>query len=632
MHKISFITKVSQDKLTKSFITLDIECWVNPATGEHNPYAIGIYDGLQFYYCWSPDCSNKLLDFLLKKAFANSTIIYVHNLNYDGPLLLALLIKYEQVRCGISIIKNNTHLLEIKVVLENKRIYIRDSFRFLLNSLKNVGELFGVEIRKLYFPHSFVDSKNKLKYVGAIPSINYFNGITKEEYDNLCFKGNTFNLKEELIDYLNNDCILLFQVMTSFTQHIFNKEKIDVGKSITLPSLAFKIFRANYLKQDNIARLTPNMDRFIRRSFFGGNSEVFKPYYKGKLYHFDVNSLYPYVMYQNDMPLGLPKVVIADKSTKIVDTFFGFIECEVETPNFLYYPVLPIEKDNGLIFPLGRFSGVWFSEELKYAQSLGYKIIKVKMAFSFERGNIFKDYVSEYYKIKETHPKFHPLRTIAKLMLNSLYGKFGQRADFIKTELVDGSTFLHINQNFKVANRMEMPHSQYYVEWINPQQSKAAIKNVAISSAIASYARIFMHQLISNNQEHIFYTDTDSIISKSPDLKGIKIGKNIGELKLEREADEGFFLAPKMYALFKEGYPPHTVMKGIPSDAVFPDDFNVLFKGSSITYPMPIFSKSILSIHSKDIFKTITIFSSNKRLKVFKDQLWVDSSPIKIPQ
>ncbi|GER42509.1 DNA polymerase [Striga asiatica] len=48
-----------------------------------------------------------------------------------------------------------------------------------------------------------------------------------------------------------------------------------------------------------------NEDSFIRRAYYGGHTDVYKPYGEN-LYYYDVNSLYPYVMKEFPMPGGKP--------------------------------------------------------------------------------------------------------------------------------------------------------------------------------------------------------------------------------------------------------------------------------------------------------------------------------------
>jgi DNA polymerase elongation subunit (family B) len=81
-------------------------------------------------------------------------------------------------------------------------------------------------------------------------------------------------------------------------------------KSPTISSLAFKLFRSNYLQElDNnkikIPTITGKIYDDIKKSYTGGAVDVYKPYGENiKVY--DVKSLYPSVMLNNPMPVGNP--------------------------------------------------------------------------------------------------------------------------------------------------------------------------------------------------------------------------------------------------------------------------------------------------------------------------------------
>jgi hypothetical protein len=59
---------------------------------------------------------------------------------------------------------------------------------------------------------------------------------------------------------------------------------------------------------------------------------------------------------------------------KSIKNLFGFYYCEIQTCNDSYLGLLPIRNNNGINFPLGKWYGWYFSEELKFAQQNGYKI------------------------------------------------------------------------------------------------------------------------------------------------------------------------------------------------------------------------------------------------------------------
>lgn len=114
--------------------------------------------------------------------------------------------------------------------------------------------------------------------------------------------------------------------------------------------------------------------------------------------------------------------------------FFGFIELEIECPGSVKRPVLPFKWRNRTIYPKGKLSGVYFSEEIKDMFNIGYKITKVKCAKRFSKGYVFNDYVKEMFEMKKNSVGAE--RWIAKLLLNSLYGTFARKQELLRTVTV----------------------------------------------------------------------------------------------------------------------------------------------------------------------------------------------------
>ena len=63
--------------------------------------------------------------------------------------------------------------------------------------------------------------------------------------------------------------------------------------------------------------------------------------------------------------------MVRNLAEKDLDELFGFIEAFVICPNDMHKPFLPYKNRDGiLIFPIGKFVGVYFSEELKHATGI----------------------------------------------------------------------------------------------------------------------------------------------------------------------------------------------------------------------------------------------------------------------
>jgi hypothetical protein len=87
-----------------------------------------------------------------------------------------------------------------------------------------------------------------------------------------------------------------------------------------------------------------------------------------------------------------------------------------------------------------------------------------------------------------------------------------------------------------------------------------------ISTPIAmfttAYSRMFMANLKIEYADHLYYSDTDSLILDCP-LPDHMVGNKLGQFKLEYKVKEGVFLAPKTYALRVEGIPDIIKVKGL---------------------------------------------------------------------
>lgn len=62
------------------------------------------------------------------------------------------------------------------------------------------------------------------------------------------------------------------------------------------------------------------------------------------------------------------------------------------------------------------------------ALRFGYTF-EILRGYQFKKGYIFKEYVNKMYNLRLQYDKGHPLNLIAKLLMNSLYGKFGMKLE-----------------------------------------------------------------------------------------------------------------------------------------------------------------------------------------------------------
>jgi hypothetical protein len=185
-------------------------------------------------------------------------------------------------------------------------------------------------------------------------------------------------------------------------------------------TLSLKIFRTNFQKEI-IPVLSQGEDAFIRPSYFGGATDYYKAYGKN-LHYYDVTSLYPFAMCK-PLPGTIKKKHKTNAEIKLND-FFGFIKCEITIDSNILKPMVPFKYEGKTIFPTGKITGIYFSEEIKAFSKLeGYKI-KIISGYEFEKVLYFDEYIQDFFNQKKTSKGAE--RFIAKMHLNQLYGYFGR--------------------------------------------------------------------------------------------------------------------------------------------------------------------------------------------------------------
>jgi hypothetical protein len=522
-------------------------------------------------------------------------------------------------------------------------IHFRDSQQLLINSLKNLAICFGVETQKSLFPYTFVN-ENNLNYIGNVPDLKYFDKVSKKDY-NKYFEQyfNNWNLKEETEKYNIIDCVSLYEIIIKFNNMIFDLFKINIHKYPTLSSLAFAIFRTHFLKKDEIPQLSGQIAKDIRQSYTGGAIDMYIPTNEEntKIYAYDVNSLYPAQMENNFMPIGRPIFFKGD--VRISDpNAFGLFYCKIIAPDNILHPILQTHvKINNMIrtiAPIGQWSDMLFSMEMDNAIKLGYKI-EILWGYTFEKENIFKDYVDNLYYLKSEHPKTHPLSYIAKILLNSLYGRFGMDDNFTNINIIHKDYYSDFENKFfdQIEDKIDLGEYVlifYNTTDLNKEEDKSTHNvSIAIAAAITAYSRIHMSIFKNNPKINLYYTDTDSIYTDSEVDENLISSNILGKLKVENISKKAIFLAPKLYCLLTESNEFIHKVKGLKHEVelTFEDFENLLVKDFSIQKSQTKWTRNLTEgkIHLLNELYTLKV-TENKRKLIYKNNKLVGTKPYKI--
>jgi len=299
----------------------------------NNYYVVDIQNNIHNVKYFVEDVNTiSFIDEMLEKYSDHH--IYLHNFSkFDGIFLLKII---TSISDNIKFLIRDNNLLTISLSFDVKlddnsrkcTIHFHDSLLLLPSSLAKLAFNFGVENKG-----SFNFSK--------------INNATNNKKLNM--------LREELLDYNKQDCLVLYQVMAKFAKQIFNLYSLNLTKYPTLSSLSFAIFRSNFLDKEIIPISNINDYNFITESYRGGHSsqmlDVYRPYTKkgNKVYCYDINSLYPSVMASNDFPVGTPKYFTGPRD---LQDLFGFIKVNVTCPE-MFCPVLLTKHNDKTIAPIG---------------------------------------------------------------------------------------------------------------------------------------------------------------------------------------------------------------------------------------------------------------------------------------
>ena len=345
--------------------------------------------------------------------------IYFHNLKFDGEFILYYLMThgYEYVEqqekrtnTFSTLISDMGLFYQIEVYFEVgkkvKKVTFIDSLKIINQTVESMPKTFKIPENKLEIDY------NKPREVGHELTI-----------DEIAYIKNDVVIVAKALEYLFN---MGLTRMTAGSNALGEYKKI-----ITMSNFKGLYRHLNY-----------EVDRDIRCAYRGGFTYL-NPIYKGITTGegevLDVNSLYPSVMYKEILPFGDPYFYVGEyKEDKVYPLYIQRLTCSFKIKKGKI-PTIQIKHsrfvDNEYLTDSGNepVALTLTSIDLKlFLEQYDVWDLRYESGWKFKgmRG-LFTDYIDKWIKVKNdsTISGNKGMRQVAKIMLNSLYGKFATSLD-----------------------------------------------------------------------------------------------------------------------------------------------------------------------------------------------------------
>lgn len=454
--------------------------------------------------------------------FAKNNIgstFYFHNLKFDGEFILCYLFEHDykhvtdrrklKTKTFTTLISDKGQFYSLEICFnknedKTEKITIYDSLKILPFSVEAIAKGFNLPISKLEIDY---DEKREIGHI-----------LTPQEIDYL--RNDVEIMSRALLTLFNQD----LRQMTQGSNALYDYKKI-VGKK-------------NFSKWFPI----PDYDFDVRQSYKGGFTYC-DPRRQGQDIGagivLDVNSLYPSIMYYQPLPYGEGIFFEGKyKPDKLYNLYVQMFTCQFELKEN-YIPTIQL-KNNLSFIPTAYLSS---SEDKEVTMCL----TSVDLELFFEHYHVynitwhsgwkfksttglFKEYIDKWnaVKMESTLNGNKAMRTLAKLMLNALYGKFALNPNVqSKIPYYDNGIIKYTLGEKETRNPIYIPVGTFITAWA---------RHKTITSAQKVYDRFL-------------YADTDSLHLIGTEMpKGLEVDPvKLGAWKHESTFTRARFVRQKTY-------------------------------------------------------------------------------------
>jgi hypothetical protein len=446
------------------------------------------------------DYPNVNIDNVLKFLFKHEgKWIFFYNLRFDATCILKLLPERNLKSCKLG------NGMEFG--------YNGYKFRYIEKKLLSISH--GNHTVSCFDIAQFYDNKRlHMAYVDPIRK------LVDNDYLEMKNSRSTFTLryyrrhKKRVRKYCIRDCIITKELAEEWVDTFEKATGFCPARWISSGYLAEKVLVFNNIPVPCFHEMPYQVQRLAWKSFYGGRFELIKRGYIGKCYIYDLNSAYPYALTK------IPDLINGKwRSQKTIHpkAAIGFFHIRAYVnPNVgILIAPFPFRTKTGMIvYPVGDFETFVTLDELKSVEGdsrVKYEILDSQQFIPNANCTFpFKKFIEEQYGLRLELREVGDSREKAlKVILNSMYGKMAQRV------------------NNRIGN----------------------LFSPAIAAAITGHARAQLYTFCRDNglESDIVAFATDSVACNRK-IEGLD-SKALGEMKLDKEGDDGIFVSNGYYKL-----------------------------------------------------------------------------------
>lgn len=372
----------------------------------------------------------------------------------------------------------------------------------------------------------------------------------------------------EWFEYCQRDTEITFETFLALIRWV--KEN-DMGMfRYTGPSQAIAAYRHRCMTHEILIHDNLPIKVVERSGYFGGRFECFRLGRINETIHqFDANALFPSVMLYNHFPCALDSYHL-DSTYKPwpddLDPRCAIAEVILDTTDYNY----PYREKRGVAYPTGRFATTLCGPELAIAVQSG-KVLLCRSWARYRLEPIFTKWVNELWAMrqgyKESGNKLY--EQFAKMLMNSLYGKFGQRSPEWESvpERMDalpwmtwadynsatGERTVYRSFGWQVQRQLpredrhhaEMPVDDWETHAKRFSGGEIDSSFTAVSAFVTSYARCAMNRMRKiAGRSNVYYQGVDSLVVNNQGKMQLENAEQIhptelGKMRLQLSADHG---------------------------------------------------------------------------------------------